>query len=194
MEGNMQQLTPMMRQYFDLKEKYKDCLLLFRCGDFYELYFDDAKLASRELEITLTKRSNRIQDSPEMCGVPYHAVQGYIDKLIKKGFKVAICEKLTDPALSQGLVERDVVRVITPGTVTENTMLSDTDNNYILSLYRGGDTVGISYADVSTGAFYVGENVVGEDLSAVVNEISRILPSEIIYSENDKGIIKSLMI
>lgn len=188
----MQQLTPMMRQYIELKEKYKDCLLMFRLGDFYELFFDDALCASRELEITLTGRDCGLPERAPMCGVPYHAVQGYIDKLIKKGFKVAICEQLTDPALSQGLVERDVIRVITPGTVTENSILSDTDNNYILSLYKKEKSIGIAYADVSTGAFYIGESGEDEDLSYVINEISRISPSEIIYCESDRHIIEKL--
>ncbi|MGE5493902.1 MAG: DNA mismatch repair protein MutS [Burkholderiales bacterium] len=188
----MQQLTPMMRQYVELKEKYKDCLLMFRLGDFYELFFDDAVCASRELEITLTGRDCGLPERAPMCGVPYHSVQGYIDKLIKKGYKVAICEQLTDPAQSPGLVERDVIRVITPGTVTENTMLSDTDNNYILALHREGGSVGLAYADVSTGAFFAGECAADEEYSAVINEISRILPSEIIYCSDDKDIIGKL--
>ena len=188
----MQQLTPMMRQYVELKEKYKDCLLMFRLGDFYEMFFDDALLASRELEIMLTGRDCGLPERAPMCGVPHHAVQGYIDKLIKKGYKVAICEQLTDPALSPGLVERDVIRVITPGTVTENTMLSDTDNNYILALRREDGSVGLAYADVSTGAFFAGECAADEEYSAVINEISRILPSEIIYCTGDKDIIGKL--
>ncbi len=188
----MQQLTPMMRQYVELKEKYNDCLLMFRLGDFYELFFDDAICASKELEITLTGRDCGLNERAPMCGVPYHSVQGYIDKLIKKGYKVAICEQLTDPALSQGLVERDVIRVITPGTVTEDSLLSDTDNNYILSLYKKDKSIGLAYADVSTGAFFIGECGEDEDLSYVINEISRISPSELIYCENDKYIIEKL--
>ena len=188
----MQQLTPMMQQYVELKEKYKDCLLMYRLGDFYELFFEDALCASRELGITLTGRDCGLAERAPMCGVPYHAVQGYINKLIKKGYKVAICEQLTDPAASKGIVERDVVRVITPGTVTENTMLSDTDNNYILSLFTQENIVGIAYADVSTGAFTVIECNVKEGLSAVADEISRVLPSEIIYCEDDEGIIRQI--
>lgn len=188
----MQQLTPMMRQYIELKEKHKDCLLMFRLGDFYELFFDDALCASRELEITLTGRDCGLSERAPMCGVPYHSVQGYIDKLIKKGYKVAICEQLTDPALSQGLVERGVVRIITPGTVTEDTILSDTDNNYILSIFGRQSKVGLAYADVSTGAFFVGECAADEDMSALISEISRIAPSEIIYCAADSGIIEKL--
>ena len=183
----MPQLTPMMRQYFDIKEKYQDCILMYRLGDFYEMFFEDAVLASRELEILLTKRHNY-----DMCGVPYHAVQGYIDTLIKKGHKVAICEQTSDPAAAKGIVDRDVVRVITPGTVTENAMLSDTDNNFIMSLFGAADSVGVAYADVSTGAFHVGQCSIKEDISAVVSEITRMLPSEIIHCEADSGLIAKL--
>ena len=188
----MPQLTPMMTQYVQMKEKYKDCLLMYRLGDFYELFFDDALCASNELEITLTGRDCGLPERAPMCGVPHHSVQGYIDKLIKKGYKVAICEQLTDPAASKGIVERDVVRVVTPGTVTENTMLSDTDNNFILSLYSREESVGIAYADVSTGAFHIGECAVSEDISEIFNEISRMLPSEIIFCEKDQNIIDRL--
>ncbi len=188
----MAELTPMMKQYMQLKQRYSDCLLLYRLGDFYELFFEDALCASKELEITLTGRDCGLEQRAPMCGVPHHAVQGYIDKLIKKGYKVAICEQTSDPALSKGIVERDVVRVITPGTVTENTMLSDQDNNYILSLFEKDKKVGIAYADVSTGAFYVAECNIEEDLSSVVNEMSRIQPSEVIYCESDSGIIEQL--
>ncbi len=186
----MQTLTPMMQQYVELKEKYKDCLLMYRLGDFYEMFFEDALTASRELEIVLTGRDCGLDKRAPMCGVPYHAVQGYIDKLIKKGFKVAVCEQLTDPALSKGLVERDVIRVITPGTVTENGSLSETDNNYILSLFTQGERIGISYCDVSTGAFYTAECASDEALAALLSEVSRIQPSEIIYRTEDKPVIE----
>lgn len=188
----MPQLTPMMRQYVALKEKHKDCLLFYRLGDFYELFFEDALLASKELEITLTGRECGLPERAPMCGVPHHSVQGYIDRLIKKGHKVAICEQTSDPAASKGIVERDVVRVVTPGTVTENGMLSDTDNNYILSLYQQECTIGIAYADVSTGAFYISECSCGEDISHIVSELSRILPSEIIYCNSDSDVISKL--
>ncbi len=188
----MPELTPMMRQYVELKEKYKDCLLMYRLGDFYEMFFEDAMTASRELEIVLTGRDCGLPERAPMCGVPHHSVQGYIDKLIKKGHKVAICEQLSDPALSKGIVERDVIRVVTPGTVTENTSLNESDNNYILSLVRCENVVGLAYADVSTGAFYMGECSTGDDYASVKSEIARIVPSEIIYIEEDKSIIKSL--
>ncbi len=147
----MANLTPMMRQYVEIKEKHKDCLLLYRLGDFYELFFEDAATASKELGLTLTKR----HDYP-MAGVPYHSIQSYIDTLIKKGYKVAICEQTSDPKEAKGIVDRDVVRIITPGTVIENAMLSETENNYIVSVFTQEKKIGIAYADVSTGDFYIG--------------------------------------
>lgn len=188
----MQQLTPMMQQYVELKEKYRDCLLMYRLGDFYELFFEDALVASRELEIVLTGRDCGLEQRAPMCGVPHHALQGYVDKLIKKGYKVAICEQLTDPALSKGLVERDVIRVVTPGTVTENGSLSETDNNYILSLHKQDERIGISYCDVSTGAFYAAECAADETLAGLLSEISRIQPSEIICSADDAPIMAKM--
>ena len=182
-EDCMPELTPMMRQYVQLKDKHKDCIMMYRLGDFYEMFFEDALCASRELEIVLTGRDCGLSERAPMCGVPHHSVQGYIDKLIKKGYKVALCEQLSDPAQGKGIVERDVVRIITPGTVTENSGLSDTDNNYILSLHQNGDTIGFAYADVTTGAFSMGECAVDEGYAALVSEIARIQPSEIIYSE-----------
>lgn len=182
----MPQMTPMMKQYFEIKAQYQDCILMFRLGDFYEMFFEDAETASRELEIVLTKR----QQHP-MCGVPHHSVQGYIDTLIKKGYKVAICEQTSDPATSKGIVERDVVRVITPGTVTENAMLSDTDNNYIMSVYLSGAGAGIAYADVSTGAFYVSECSAG-DVTPLISEVTRVLPSELIYCEENADLIEEI--
>ena len=188
----MASLTPMMRQYIEMKEKHKDCLLLYRLGDFYELFFDDALLASKELEITLTGRDCGLEHRAPMCGVPYHAIGSYIDKLIKKGYKVAICEQTSDPAASKGLVERDVVRIITPGTVTENAMLSENENNYILSIFINDGVVGLAYADVSTGDFFVGKASPDEDASAFVSEVSRIMPSEIIYQNADKQLIDAI--
>ena len=122
----------MMQQYLQIHDQYPDCLLLFRLGDFYELFFEDAKTASRELELTLTGRDCGLEERAPMCGVPYHAVNTYVEKLIEKGYKVAICEQLEDPALAKGLVERDVVRVITAGTLTDSAMLDEKSNNYLL--------------------------------------------------------------
>lgn len=188
----MPELTPMMRQYVQLKEKYKDCILMYRLGDFYEMFFEDALTASRELEIVLTGRDCGLSERAPMCGVPHHSVQGYIDKLIKKGYKVAICEQLTDPALSKGLVERDVIRVVTPGTVTENSSLSETENNYLLSFARAGGLIGFAYADVTTGAFFMGECAADDDFASFKSEAARIAPSEIIYRSEDLTVIESL--
>lgn len=132
-----QNMTPMMRQYMELKEKYQDCLLFFRLGDFYEMFFEDAKTASKELDLVLTGRDCGMSERAPMCGVPYHSVDVYINKLIQKGYKVAICEQLEDPALSKGLVERDVIRIITPGTVIEDRMLQEGENNYIAAIFVG---------------------------------------------------------
>ena len=176
-------LTPLMRQYLDVKEKYSDCLLMFRLGDFYELFFEDAVTASRELEIVLTGRDCGLEERAPMCGVPYHSIDGYVNRLIEKGYKVAICEQLTDPALSKGLVERDVVRVITPGTVIEETMLEESKNNFLLSLFYQEERVGFAYVDVSTGGFFIGE-LFGEDINTQLkDEIARIQPTEILASD-----------
>ena len=127
----MSKLTPMMQQYMQIKEQYKDALLFFRLGDFYEMFFDDAIIASKELEITLTGRDCGLPERAPMCGVPYHSAEGYIAKLIEKGYKVAICEQIQDPSEAKGIVERDVVRVITPGTLLESSMLDEKTNNYL---------------------------------------------------------------
>ena len=131
----MADLSPMMRQYFTIKEQYPDTILFFRLGDFYEMFFEDAKLASKELELTLTGRDCGQDERAPMCGVPFHSCEGYIARLVAKGYKVAICEQMEDPATAKGLVKRDIVRVITPGTVIEGSMLDETKNNFICSLY-----------------------------------------------------------
>ncbi|MDD4797153.1 MAG: DNA mismatch repair protein MutS, partial [Eubacteriales bacterium] len=140
-------LSPMMQQYMSLKEQYPDVLLFFRLGDFYEMFFDDAVLVSRELELTLTGRDCGMQQRAPMCGVPFHAVDTYVNRLLEKGHKVAICEQMTDPSQSKGLVERDVVRIITPGTIIESSMLDEKANNYLLSLFHAGDMLGLAYTD-----------------------------------------------
>lgn len=172
-------MTPMMQQYMTIHEKYPDCLLLFRLGDFYELFFEDAKLASKELELTLTGKDCGMEERAPMCGVPYHAVNVYVEKLIANGHKVAICEQMEDPALAKGLVERDVIRVITAGTVTDPSMLEDKANNFLLSVFFSGSEAGLAYADVSTGEFYVTE-IKKETVRA---EISRLSPNEIICND-----------
>lgn len=175
-----QKMTPMMQQYLNLKEKYSDCLLFFRLGDFYEMFFEDAVTGSREMELTLTGRDCGMSERAPMCGVPYHSVDEYINKLIKKGYKVAICEQLTDPAMSQGLVERDVVRVVTPGTVIEENMLNDRMNNYIAAAYEKNDKYGLAYCDVSTGDFCVMNMESGNPKVDIINELDRISPREFI--------------
>lgn len=174
-------LSPMMQQYMQIHDEYPDCLLLFRLGDFYELFFDDAKTASRELELTLTGKDCGLEERAPMCGVPFHSVNTYIEKLIDRGYKVAICEQMEDPALAKGLVKRDVVRVITAGTVTDPTMLDEKANNYLMSIITDGSRSGIAYADVSTGEFFVSE----PSVQLLRSEIIRISPTEIILSSGD---------
>lgn len=187
----MAELSPMMRHYVELKEKYKDSILMYRLGDFYEMFFDDALLASRELEIVLTGRDCGLPERAPMCGVPHHSVQGYIDRLIAKGYKVALCEQLSDPSQSKGLVERDVVRVVTPGTVIDTASLTESENNYIMALC-GGSPIGLCYADVSTGVFYIGECQSDEGLASLMSEVARIQPREIIFRTEDKAVIDHL--
>lgn len=178
----MDKLTPLMQQYMELKEKYNDCILMFRLGDFYEMFFEDAVKSSRELEIVLTGRDCGLKERAPMCGIPHHSVDSYINKLVNKGYKVAICEQLTDPKKSKGLVVRDVVRVITPGTIIEETMLDDKQNNYIASLYISDDMAGLAYSDVSTGGFWTTEFGLSSD-SILIDELTRIKPRELIINE-----------
>ena len=172
-------LSPMMQQYLRIHDEYPDCLLLFRLGDFYELFFEDAKTASRELELTLTGKDCGLDERAPMCGVPFHSVNTYIEKLISKGYKVAICEQMEDPALAKGLVERDVIRVITAGTVTDPAMLEDKSNNYLMCVYTDGKKAGIAWADVSTGEFFVME----PEMNMLSAQISRIQPMEVICND-----------
>ena len=169
----------MMQQYLRIHDQYADCLLLFRLGDFYELFFEDAKTASRELELTLTGKDCGLEERAPMCGVPSHSVNTYIEKLIAKGYKVAICEQMEDPALAKGLVDRDVVRVITAGTVTDPAMLEDKANNYLMCVYLDGKKTGIAYADVSTGEFFVME----PEVNLLRAQIVRVNPMEVICND-----------
>ena len=177
----MANLTPMMRQYLETKDKYPGMILFFRLGDFYEMFFDDAKLVSRELELTLTGKSCGMEERAPMCGVPFHSAETYINRLIEKGYKVAICEQMEDPATAKGLVKRDVVRVVTPGTVIEQSMLDERQNNYLLSVCIEGKRAGLSFIDVSTGEFFVYE--VDHAIDRLRNEIIRISPKEIIANQ-----------
>lgn len=174
----MAKMTPMMRQYLDMKDKYPGMILFFRLGDFYEMFFEDAKLVSRELELTLTGKSCGMEERAPMCGVPFHSAETYINRLIEKGYKVAICEQMEDPATTKGLVKRDVVRVVTPGTVIEQSMLEDRRNSYLLSVCLDGNRAGLAFADVSTGEFSVYE--IDKAAVRLQDELARITPKEII--------------
>lgn len=176
--------TPMIKQYLSIKGKYPDAVLFYRMGDFYEMFFEDAKLASRILEITLTSRNKKDESPIPMCGIPFRAAQSYISRLIGHGCKVAICDQVEDPSTAKGLVKRDVVRVITPGMIVDNELLDEKSNNYVLALSRNNDVAGISYLDLSTGTFRLSEST---DLRFVMDEIQRVSPSEIILPESSKN-------
>ena len=181
----MAELTPMKRQYYEIKQQHQDCLLFFRLGDFYEMFDEDAKVASKELELALTTRDRGKPEEEQtpMCGVPYHSAEAYIARLIQKGYKVAICEQMEDPALAKGLVDRDIIRIITPGTVTESSMLEEGRSNYICAVYLDARSGGAAFCDVSTGEFcataFAGEDARGH----IINELGRFSPSEAILSD-----------
>jgi len=179
----MAELTPMKQQYNEIKARYEDCLLFFRLGDFYEMFDDDAKLASRELELALTTRDRGKpqEEQTPMCGVPYHSAEAYIGRLIAKGYKVAICEQMEDPALVKGLVTRDVVRIISPGTVTESSMLEEGKSNYLCSVYLEAGRGAVAFADISTGEFCVSAFPT-ESVSHILNELGRFSPREAVLS------------
>lgn len=173
-------LSPMMAQYMETKKKYQDCILFYRLGDFYEMFFDDALTASRELEITLTGKECGLEERAPMCGVPYHAVDSYLSRLVQKGYKVAIAEQMEDPKQAKGLVKREVIRVVTPGTITSSQALDETKNNYLMAIVYLGDKMGVSVADITTGDFLVTE--VGSERS-LFDEINKFSPAEIIYND-----------
>lgn len=173
-------LSPMMQRYIELKENYKDCLVFYRLGDFYEMFFDDAKIASKELQLALTGRDCGLSEKAPMCGVPHHSVNTYINKLLEKNYKVAICEQLSDPKASKGLVERDVIRVITPGTVIEDDMLDDKTNNFLCAVYLDKNKCGIAWADVSTGEFNICQEEADLTFSDISQKLIEISPNEII--------------
>ena len=178
----MANLSPMMQQYFSIKEQNPGTILFFRLGDFYEMFFDDAKLVSRELDLTLTGRDCGQEERAPMCGVPFHSAETYIARLVQKGYKVAICEQMEDPALAKGLVKRDIIRVITPGTVLEGSMLDEARNNFICSLCVTEKKIGCCFADISTGDLCA-STLEGEDLyEQMVNELSRFSPREILVN------------
>ena len=184
MATNDKELTPMKRQYNAIKDKNKDCILFFRLGDFYEMFDEDAEVAARELDLTLTTRDRGKpkEEQTPMCGVPHHSVDAYIARLVQKGYKVAICEQMEDPATAKGIVEREVTRIITPGTVTESCMLDENKNNYMGCLYSQRGRYGVAFCDVSTGAFFV---TVCADAAAAASELGRFSPSEVIRGGED---------
>ena len=179
----MAEFSPMMKHYLEIKEKYKDAIVFYRLGDFYEMFFEDAKTASRELEITLTGRDCGQEERAPMCGVPFHAAESYIAKLIQKGYKVAICEQLEDPKNAKGIVKRDVIRVVTPGTVIETSMLDEKKNNYIMSIMKKGIHFGIAICDVSTGDFYASKIAENNNFQMLLDEIAKYNPAEIITNK-----------
>lgn len=186
MNVDRSKISPMMQQYFEVKDKYPDCILFFRVGDFYEMFFDDAITASKALELTLTGKECGLEERAPMAGIPYHAAELYTKRLIDQGFKVAVCEQLTDPAESKGIVVRDVIRVVTPGTLTESSMLDDGKNNYICSIYynEAEKSCGIASADISTGEAFLC-SFEGKDLEAgLINELSRCQPAEVIFTDS----------
>lgn len=178
----MAKLTPMMEQYFKIKEDYKDCILFFRLGDFYEMFYEDAILASKELEISLTGKSCGQEQKAPMCGVPFHSAESYISKLVEKGYKVAICEQTENPKDAKGVVKREVIRVVTPGTILDNAILDETKNNYMMSIYLSNNKYGIAIVDISTGEFLTTQ-LNADDDNKLIDEIGRFNPSEIICND-----------
>ncbi|MGE4548979.1 MAG: DNA mismatch repair protein MutS [Intestinibacillus sp.] len=174
----MAELTPMMRQYFEIKNQYKDYILFYRLGDFYEMFFEDAKLASRELELTLTGRDCGQEERAPMCGVPYHSAEAYIARLVRRGYKVAICEQMEDPKAAKGLVKREIVRMITPGTVIEASMLDESRNNFLACVYQDTDAVGLCFADISTGEVHATALNGSEMQRELISELGRFVPRE----------------
>ena len=192
-----EEYSPMMQSYLQTKEQYKDCILFYRLGDFYEMFFDDAIVASRELEITLTGKACGLEEKAPMCGVPHHAVEIYLSRLIAKGYKVAICEQLEDPKKAKGIVKRDVIRVVTPGTVIENNMLEEKKNNYIMSIVKKGIYYGLAICDISTGDFYAIQIKLSENnFEKLLDEYARYAPAELVVnsvmgsSEKELNIMK----
>ena len=176
-------VSPMMQQYMDIKAEYRDCILFFRLGDFYEMFFEDAKTASRELELTLTGKNCGQEERAPMCGVPFHSAESYIARLVERGYKVAICEQMEDPKAAKGIVKREVIQIVTPGTLTSQSMLAEKENNYLAAVHMDAEGLSVAYCDISTGELNVTEYR-GEDLYAtLLNELVKIKAKEIILSQ-----------
>ena len=182
----MKKLSPMMQQYLNKKEEYKDCILFYRLGDFYEMFFEDALEISKVLGLTLTARDCGDNKKAPMCGIPYHASNNYITKLIQMGYKIAVCEQLTQPTKGSTLVVRDVVRVVTPGTIMETELLDDTKNNYIACIYYDDGGYGVSYVDITTGDMYTLEIQKNNSIDSINDILTRIKPSEVICNSKVK--------
>ena len=180
-----------MKQYFAIKEQNKDSILFFRLGDFYEMFYDDAKIASKELELTLTGRDCGQAERAPMCGVPFHSCEGYIARLVAKGYKVAICEQTEDPATAKGLVKRDIIRVITPGTVMESSMLDEGRNNYICCMFSENKKIGLCFFDISTAELYATEISGSDSVNSLTSQLASYNPREILLG-GDIVKIKSL--
>lgn len=175
--------SPMMQHYISTKVKYADCILLYRLGDFFEMFFEDAKMVARDLELTLTGKDCGQDKRAPMCGIPHHAVDSYISRLVQKGYKVAICEQLEDPSKAKGIVKRDVIKIVTPGTQVDGSSIEDKRNNFIMSIYKEGTFFGVAVCDISTGDFYATEIREDNNFSKLIDEISRFNPSEIIVNK-----------
>ena len=183
----MAELTPMMQQYRTVKERNPDCILFFRLGDFYEMFDEDARISSRELDLTLTSRDHA-KDKAPMCGVPFHSSESYLARLVQKGYKVAICEQMEDPALAKGLVKRDIIRIVTPGTVTESSMLDESKNNYYACVYASEDRYGAAFCDISTGSFSATYFEGRDAQEAVCNELGSFSPTELLLGGSEERI------
>ncbi len=179
-----QKVTPMMEHYLKVKEKHPDHILFYRLGDFYEMFFEDAKLVSRELQLTLTGKSCGLPERAPMCGIPYHAAEGYIKRLIDKGYKVAVCEQMEDPRFAKGLVQRDVIRIVTPGTITEDAMLDANSNNFLACIIVKKDAFGVCFADVSTGEVYLTQKDGGATAEDMINAFTQYSPSEVLFNSD----------
>lgn len=186
----MMKLTPMMEQYMQIKARHEDCILFFRLGDFYEMFFKDAEIASKELELVLTGKDCGMEERAPMCGIPHHAAKGYIGRLISKGYKVAICEQVEDPALAKGIVKRDVIKIITPGTFNDDSFIDENKNNFIMTIYDEDGFLSLSFVDISTGEFY--NTCFRDEISIISDEISKFKPTEILCPPSSKSIIESL--
>ena len=177
------ELSPMMKQYMGIKEQYKDCILFFRLGDFYEMFFDDAIIASKELEITLTGKNCGQEERAPMCGVPFHSADTYIARLVERGYKVAICEQVEDASATRGIVKREVVQVVTPGTIISQNMLNEKENNYWASIFLEVDSFGLAYCDITTGELFLTDININNWDNLITNQLAAIKPSEIIIND-----------